>query len=399
MGKKSTPKPPPAPDYAALAKQQAELSKTAAAEQTQANRVDQYNPIGSLTWSQDPNTGNWTQIEQLNPASQALLDAQQLSQLGLSNTGLDMLGFVQDAVQDPFSLANMPGVQGYDLSSLPAWGQAPGQYDFNALPQMGGQYDFGALGDMPEAGFGAVQEVQDAMMGRLNPALTQGRDREVQRLKAQGITEGTPAWQAAMQSLNQKDVDANQQALLGAMGAYGDIFSRGMAARQQGLQEQGLGINRQDTLRQQALEEQGMGLGRQDLAASYANMLRQAQLGEQGLMRDASLQDRQRAIQEMLMERQMPLNEFNAFMSGNQVQNPNFEGYTQATGFQPENVYGAAQDSYQAAMNNYNAQMAAKQNRTGGLLGLAGNIGGSFFGPIGSAVGGAIGKGIGGMFG
>jgi hypothetical protein len=286
---------------------------------------------------------------------------------------------------------------------------------------MGGQYDFGALGAMPEAGFGAVQEVQDAMMGRLNPALTQGRDREVNRLKAQGITEGTPAWQAAMQSLNQRDVDANQQALLGAMGAYGDIFNRGMTSRQQGLLEQGLGINRQDALREQGLreqglslgrgdlqsdwanqlrqsplDEQGLALGRGDLASSYANMLRQAQLGEQGLLRDASVQDRQRALQEMLMQRQMPLNEFNAFMSGAQVQNPSFEGYTQGTGFNPANIYGAAQDNYQAAMNNYNAQMANRSNRTGGLLGLAGSLGGSFFGPIGSAVGGKIGSMFGG---
>jgi hypothetical protein len=49
---------PPSPDY------QGAANKT-----TQANRPDQYNPFGYMTWSQDGN-GNWTQNAGLNPQLQ-----------------------------------------------------------------------------------------------------------------------------------------------------------------------------------------------------------------------------------------------------------------------------------------------------------------------------------------
>jgi hypothetical protein len=130
MGKKSTPAPPPAPDYGALAQQQADLNKQAAAEQTQANRADQYNPYGSLTWSQDPVTGHWTQIEQLSQAGQDIFDAQQAAQLGLANTGLGLLGSAQDAVKDPFSLEGLPGLSGV----LPPASTTSASYRLRARP-------------------------------------------------------------------------------------------------------------------------------------------------------------------------------------------------------------------------------------------------------------------------
>ena len=172
-------------------------------------------------------------------------------------------------------------------------------------------------------------------MGRLNPSLEQGRDREVQRLKAQGITEGTPAWQAAMQSLNQRDVDANQQALLGAMGASSTLFNQGLAARQQG-----------------------------------ANELLQS--------RGASIDDRQRELQELLLQRSQPLTELSQLLSNGQIGSPGFEGYTQATPWQAPDIMGAGQSAMQAAMGKYNADTAASSAEMSGLLGLAGALGGAW---------------------
>ena len=213
-----------------------------------------------------------------------------------------------------------------------------------------GQNGYANIQGMPQAGFGAVQQIQDAMMGRLGSSLQQGRDAEMQRLKAQGITEGTPAWQAAMQSLNQKDVDSNQQALLGAMGAYGDIFNRDLQARQQGISE--------------------------------------AQL-----LRSNSIDDRQRAIQEMLLQRQNPMNEYAALLRGTGVQMPSFAGYTQATGYNAPDLMGAANSQYQDAMGRYNAQQASNASAGSGIGSILGGIAGTFLGNpmLGATLGGAAG--------
>jgi hypothetical protein len=73
--------------------------------------------------------------------------------------------------------------------------------------------------------------VRDAMMARMAPQRAQERDAEIQRLKNQGITENSEAWTRALTRLDQGDTDANQQALLGGMSAYGDIFNRNLSAQ------------------------------------------------------------------------------------------------------------------------------------------------------------------------
>lgn len=69
----SKPKPPPAPDYMALAKEQARLQNELVDKQTANNRVNQITPNGTITWQQDPVTGAWTQVEAYN---QEILDQQ-----------------------------------------------------------------------------------------------------------------------------------------------------------------------------------------------------------------------------------------------------------------------------------------------------------------------------------
>lgn len=504
MGWKSKPAPaPPPPDYAALAREQAKLQNEATDKQTLANRADQYTPEGSLTWSQDPATGRWTQTTKYSADVEAARQAQMATQAKLSQAAQGMTDRAMSATENPFSYEGMTEIGGYDPSKVQGWGQVPGQgiadwanIDMSGLTEYGqvpgqgltdfaqtntdgmtgygsydpsqlGQYgsiDFSKLGNLPDAGFGAVEGIRDAMMSRLQPSLTQGRDREIQRLKAQGITEGTPAWQAAMQSLNQRDVDANQQALLGGAQEYGNIWNRSMQGRQQGVNEQlaaaqyanalrnqqfgeqgtmanfadrqrqqqlaeRMGLTgEQNQLRQQQLQEQfgisgyqdaqraqqlgereglanfqnqlrGSQFNEQSAQAAYANALRGMQMGEQGLMRDAQGQDRQRQIQEALFLRQNPLNELNAFMSSGQVSGPQFGNYNQAGASAAPDIYGAAKDTYKAQMDAYNAAQASKGNLMGGLLGMAGKIGGSVLGgPIGGMLGSWAGDKLGGMF-
>jgi hypothetical protein len=445
MGGKSS--APPPPDLTAIAKQQASDQQALLDKQTLENRVNQVGADGSsLTWSKDPTSGVWTQTTKLSDTAQQAQDAQTRIDAGLSSTAEGLIGSAQSAVSQPFNYDGMTDVSGYDTSKVQDWGAVPGQGNVGwAQTDTGGMTDYGSydpsklsdygnldyskLGAMPDSGFGAVDEVQKAMMGRLQGGLDQGRSAEIQRLKSQGITEGTPAWQAAMQSLNQKDVDANQQSLLGATSAYNDIFNRGMQARQEGVSEadkqaayanslraqqfgeQGTMANYADQQRSQQLAER-MGLtseqnnlnqsqfNQQAAQSAYANSLRGMQMGEQGTLRDASTQDRNRQIEEAMRLRQNPLNELNAFRSGSQIANPTFSSYNTAGQGQAADVYGAAKDDYTNAMNAYNAQQAQSGGMMSGLLGAAGGIAGAYFGgPLGAKLGSSLGGSLGGAMG
>lgn len=78
--------------------------------------------------------------------------------------------------------------------------------------------------------------------------------------------------------------------------------------------------------------------------------------------------------------RNMPLNELNALLNGQQVQNPTFEGYAQQQYVPGADYSGAAQSQYQAEMDAFNAQ---SKNRNAGIGAVAGIAGSMFGGPIG----------------
>jgi len=359
-------KTPPPPDYKALAIQQAEIDKAAVEAQTKANRVNQVGPYGSQTWGQDEQ-GNWTQTQSYNPEYQAMLDKQMNYSNQLTDTAGGMLGNVKDALGQPI-----------DFSGL----TKPDEWQGAAVPGTENLQDWGSLdfSDNPEladSGFGAVEQVRDAMMSRLQPGLEQGNAAEVARLKSQGITEGSPAWQAAMQSQGQRANDANQQALLGAAGEYGNIFNRSLQARQL--------ANTEDVT-----------------SAEYANSLRGQQWGEskdifgmgntaEGLERSADTQDYERQLKEMLMKRSLPLEEYNKLM-GSAGENPDltFGSFFNEARANGPDIAGAADKSYAAEME----AAAAKAKAKAGMLSTVGSIAGSFFGPLGTAAGGMLGTAL-----
>ena len=88
-------------------------------------------------------------------------------------------------------------------------------------------------------------------------------------------------------------------------------------------------------------------------------------------MNQLALSGRGQALQEILTERNQPLNEITALMSGSQVSQPNWVGTPQA---------GVANTDYAGMVkNNYDAQVAQQQMKNannqalmGGLFGLAG---------------------------
>jgi len=310
MGKKS--KPPPAPDYSALATQQADLNKTAAAEQTVANRPNQNTAFGSSNWTKGAD-GQWTQNQTLNPEDQALLDKHRQFQGQEQDIASGLLGKAGQTLGQPLDTSGLPELQDMDLSGM------------NKL----------------DPGFGAVESVRDAMMGRMAPQRQQAREAEITRLKNQGIPENSEAMQRAMKRLDEGDTDANQQALLGGMGAYGDIFNRGLAGNDQTLRSQ------------------------------------QMQAALRGTQRQQGLSEREQA-------RQSPLDDFNRLTRGINPTQPQMPSFMGGTNFNPADMYGAGKDQYSAQMDAYNAQQAQQGGLMKGLFGLGGSaLGGQFGGMLG----------------
>ena len=82
-------------------------------------------------------------------------------------------------------------------------------------------------------------------------------------------------------------------------------------------------------------------------------------------------QRRKDAIAELLAQRQTPLNEINALMSGSQVSNPfAVPGAAQNSNVAPAPVFGAAQAQYGANADVFNAQSQAAAGTQSGLFGL-----------------------------
>lgn len=202
MGSKKS-KAPAAPDYQALAKTQydqslAEMQRQfqanqaeqervyqqnlqAAQDKTWADRATQTTPYGTLSWSQDPTTGQWTQATTYSPEIQAMLD----KQLALQNQGFGLQEKQMSQLQE---LINRGQFQG---------------------PAITAKYDQ-AFADKYATDFAT------ALTARLNPVDQQAQEGMATRLRLQGLQPGTEAYDRAYQNLLRSQGDVRTQANLQA---------------------------------------------------------------------------------------------------------------------------------------------------------------------------------------
>ncbi len=187
-------KAPKAPDYTALAKQQADSQLAAVRAQTAANRVNQSTPFGSVNYSTSgkDSYGNdlWNADIKLSPEQQQILDQQNKLSIGLGGSMNNALDYINQNLANPL-----------DTSNLPAQQINPGQ------------------------------TVQDAIMSRLNPQFDRRQQQTDAQLANQGIAQGTEAYRNAQTDLGNQRNDAYINAALQGM-------NTGQQARQQALQEQ-----------------------------------------------------------------------------------------------------------------------------------------------------------------
>jgi hypothetical protein len=323
MGKKS--KPPPAPDYTPLAEKTATSANEAATATTMQNRPNQVDIYG--------NTSTWTTDAEGRPVQTQTLGADSQGQLDRQNA---MIGTAQDqaaaATGSPLDFSGATKVGNYDMGALQG-------VDANGLRAGAGQFNMDPMGNS--------KEIQDATYGLLAPQREMARNSEIQRLKSQGLTEDSPAFQRAMLRQGQADTDAQLKSLLAGQSEYGNQFARASGQNQQNF-------------------------GQRSDAEKFAMGLRGQQFGEQGSQLELDSTKRNQDIQEMLTQRQVPLNELEQKMGMQSGGGPAFGQFAGATDQQGVDYLGAADKQYQANVGATNAKNQGKSNTMSGIASLAG---------------------------
>lgn len=187
MGKKSAPKPPPAPDPNQMV-----------AQQMQANRVNEVTPFGSISYS-GGDGGPYTRTLTLDPAERRLLDTQRNAEFGLANLANDALAGARPGLSRPFSLAS--------------------------------------LGAAPQADAANRQRVEEALFQRLKPQMDQDRSALETQLANQGFDRNSEAYNRALDSQNRARNDARLAVTAQGGAEQSRLFGLESAARQQAINE------------------------------------------------------------------------------------------------------------------------------------------------------------------
>jgi len=358
MGGKSSPPPPPVPDYAGIAQQQAGAQTQLTNQQTWANRPNVSTPWGTQSWTTgtavDPSTGQhmttWNQNVSLSPQQQAALDSQMGVQTGLSQQAQSMLNNVKGSYGQPMNWGGFTPLAGTPQAGDLTKGINPTTSNFS--PGVGGSSAYtGQAGDA----------LYKQATSRLDPQFNQQQELTDSGLLAKGITRGSEAWNQAQDQLSRSRNDAYQTAANNAT----------MMNTQQAQALQGMDVSSQ----QAALQGQQQQFAQQAQAGQFGNAA-QAQAWQQAMQGGQFTdQTRQQQIAEATAQRNQPLNEMNALLSGQQVGNPNFPQFQSAGAGTAPNMLGATGMGYQAGIDQYNAgvnsQNAQQQNAMQGIGSLA----------------------------
>ena len=331
--------PPPPPDYEGAAEATSAGNLDMARLATEANRPDQFTPFGSIQWTNTPTSefdqGGWdTAMEgytsDLDSYNQGLeqwgTTDSEAAYGGVAPAELNRADFTREVDNWSSNVEFSPEMQ--ELFNLDVSGkQLTGEMGIAGLEAARGIFDTPfSVGD-PGKGYqgpGAYGEhrqgVVDAMMSRVNTDV--GRDRETisANLIAQGIPKGSEAYNREMEQLDRKQTDARQRAELAAESMASTGYSSALAGS-----------------------------------------------GQDYTMSEDS---RRQGIKEALLERTQPLNEYSAFMSGNQVGMPQFGNVPQQQTVPGTDYTGAATAQGGWDLAGWNADQGGKNNMLGGLFDL-----------------------------
>lgn len=410
------PDPPQPPDPIRTAAGATATNVGTAVANNMMNQVNQVTPQGALTYSQtgtytynDPTTGQSYQIplstatQSLSPDQQKLQSLGMTSQQNLAGLAAQQSGNLQSLLAQPMNLsgappAGNPNWLGYQSLPYAQYGYADVGGQQRSLAPSGQQQDtFGDAGDVtrtygPADDFSSDRSrVEQALYGRIDPQLQQDRARLENQLQDQGIRYGSKAYNDAMDNWNRQSTDARlavtaqggqEQQRMMEMAAQRAGFQN--AAQQQAyLQAQGRGQFANTAQAQQFQEMlQGGQFANQAQTQDYQQAALRGQFTNaavaQNLARNQELynvynQTRQQSLAEQYSQRNQPINEISALMSGSQVKDPAFIN-TPSNQIPTTDYAGLVNNNFNQNLANYQTQSNQTSQLLGGLFGAIGGL-------------------------
>jgi len=281
----SKPDAPATPDYAGAARLQGAANLESARATSKLSNPEWDNAEGTrrIQYGVGGDPDRVRIIDSMSPRAQEQYDLGQGINTNLLNTASSGLDRVTNQMATPFNMSQVPN--------------AP---------------------NLPQSSDATRSAVANALMSRLNPQFQRDEEGARTRMAAQGITQGSEAWNNEMNRLTQAKNDASMQAQVQAGGEQSRLF------------------------------------------------------GEQIQGYNAGQQGRQQSIQEQAYLRNLPLSEINALRTGNMPNMPQFQGFS-GSQVQAAPLLQGAQLQGQNAMDVYNAKVGSYNS----LLGAAGQLGGT----------------------
>lgn len=399
MGGKSKPAPA-APDYTKLANEQARLQNEMIDKTTAANRVNQTNPLGSITWQQDPATGQWVQNETWSPEiTKAFQDSlgwtEKLREFETGRMGnetsrmADQLDY--DRARAQYEKDRMGRSSQFESDMMDferqRMGWAGDQMDMmrgfmDRINSMASQsapsapglpsYDGGYGGDYAKA-------FTESALSRVLPQQAREQEALTNKLRLQGLQPGTEAFNRAYTNM---------------LTAHGDVQAKasidgGLAGAQEARERYLALLQGQNQAFDQSMK-------------SYLMPWQVAQM-QMGMMGNAMSGLPGGDIGNGLITG-VGSNIYGGAGGGvsSDAQNlggtptPSFRDYSQSGDYKAPEILNAAQQTYAQQMQQYNEAQKSKAGKGGSIGSLAGAIGGSFFGM--PTLGASLGGGLGSMF-
>lgn len=384
-----SPKAPKTPDPLVTAEAQAAANIKTAQATAGLNRFNQSDPFSSVLWSQDPNNPDkYTSTTKYDPVTQAILDKQKSGVMGLTDRAYDALGKPlpvapgQDFVNQTMEQVQgqLPSTQAMAESSLGVVPQANTAFSSgiaNFQDTISQPYNFNSAPAMPTANEATRQSVADSLYNqstsRLDPMYNQASSNLDSKLAAQGITQGTDAYNREIDNLMRDKNDAystaSNTANMSGIDAMNSLFGMEMDARQQGVGEA-------QAIRDQASKEATTAAGLASSANTNAANAVGTNIANVSAAPDITGSYLANATQGFTNEnnqRNQALNELgNAtnIMNGNiPTTQPGIAGDVQI-GQTP--VADSVYNSYQGDLNKYAGQVGTQNNMMSGLASMAG---------------------------
>lgn len=311
--------------------------------------------------------GNWTEVngyyvptftatQTLSPAQQKIKDQSDRAELNFATLAADQSGRLNGILNKPMTLAGAP-----------AAGKTPNFVKMWEGPQL--QTDLGDAGEITrtygdEAGYAKARDsVENALMARMQPGLTQNRQAVEQQLRDRGLSPGSAAWDRAYDSVTRQENDARYGAILNA----GQEQNRLAQLDQQRAAFENAAQNQQ--YQQNLASAQ---FGNTSLQQMNDNAYRRLITNNDIRAREFDTQNAARAnyLNEAYNLRNQNINEVLGLASGAQVSSPNFVP-TQSGRIAGTDVAGIINSDYQN-------RLAAYQQSQSGIGSILGGLGGLF---------------------